>query len=78
MADGWKVSEQDPIRIPTEVLKELESVRRYTAPKYWTYRPCDTWRWRWRSPRWWCGSMSTSKSMAKVFSTAFWQRIRLA
>jgi len=30
MADGWKVSEQDPSRIPTEVLKELESVRRYT------------------------------------------------
>jgi hypothetical protein len=25
-----RVSEQEPVRIPTEVLEELESVRRYT------------------------------------------------
>jgi hypothetical protein len=26
----WEVSEQGPVRIPKEVLEELESVRRYT------------------------------------------------
>jgi hypothetical protein len=26
----WEVSEQEPVRIPKEVLEELESVRRYT------------------------------------------------
>jgi hypothetical protein len=26
----WQVSEQEPVRIPREVLEELESVRRYT------------------------------------------------
>ena len=31
MASGdWEVSEQGPVRIPKEVLEELESVRRYT------------------------------------------------
>ena len=31
MASGdWEVSEQEPVRIPKEVLEELESVRRYT------------------------------------------------
>jgi hypothetical protein len=28
--DFWQVSEQEPVRIPTNVLEELESVRRYT------------------------------------------------
>jgi hypothetical protein len=62
-----RMSEQEPVRIPKEVLEELESVRRYTRAKYWTYRPCDTWRWRRRSPRWSCGSTSTSKSTAWAY-----------
>jgi hypothetical protein len=28
--DVWQVSGQEPVRIPKEVLEELESVRRYT------------------------------------------------
>jgi hypothetical protein len=28
--DVWRVSGQEPVRIPREVLEELESVRRYT------------------------------------------------
>jgi hypothetical protein len=28
--DVWRVSGQEPVRIPREVLEELQSVRRYT------------------------------------------------
>jgi len=31
--DVWRVSGQEPVRIPKEVLEELESVRRYTRAK---------------------------------------------
>ena len=37
-----RMSEQGPVRIPKNVLDEPESVRRYTARKSWTYRPCAT------------------------------------
>ena len=31
--DVWQMSGQEPVRIPREVLEELESVRRYTHPE---------------------------------------------
>jgi hypothetical protein len=50
-----RVSEQEPVRIPREVLEELEAVRRYTRAEVLDIPTLDTWRWREGSPRWLCG-----------------------
>jgi hypothetical protein len=50
-----RVNEEGPVRIPKDVLEELEAVRHYTRSEAWTSRPCGTWRWRGTSLPWSCG-----------------------
>ena len=49
------MSEQDPVRIPREVLEELESVRRYTRAEVLDIPTVRHVAMERGSPRWLCG-----------------------